>query len=125
MISLEGITLPDLVWSGINTAPVKAVTESALDGTPIIWEQSANGGLLIDLVGGDDNGWITKATLLNLWTLASTARAVYTLVYEGDTYTVRFRNEDHPAIEVDPVIGRPNPDGADNYNNVWIKLMEV
>lgn len=124
-ISLEEIPLPDLVKSSIGNAPVRAVAATALDGTPIIWEQSTDGGDIIDLVGGDTSGWITKSTLDSLIALASIARAVYTLNYEGNTYNVRFRHEDHPAIEADPVIGRPNPDGSDNYNNVLIKLMEV
>jgi hypothetical protein len=125
MIALEGITLPDLIRSVTGAAPVKAVTETAMDGTPIIWEQSSVGGTLIDLLGGNDSGWIDKSTLDSLWALASVARAVYSLVYEGTTYTVRFRHENHPVIEADPVVGRPNPEGTDNYNNVWLKLMEV
>ena len=58
-ISLEGITLPDLVdellfqWSG-----VRSTVDRTLDGSVIVWEQSQE-GRPINLMGGSDWGFIT------------------------------------------------------------------
>lgn len=124
-ISLGGIVLPDLVdallfqWSG-----VQSVIERALDGTPLVWEQS-QGGRPIDLVGGADWGFITHEILEDLQALAEVANATYTLSYEGTDTTVRFRHEEPPVISAAPIVVRPNPASSDYYNNVMIRLMEV
>jgi len=123
-ITLDAVTLPDLVieneyeWSG-----VRAVAEHSLGGTPIIWEQE-NYGRPLDLTGGPEYGWVTRETLNDLQALAAVPGATYTLTYESDTYTVRFRHEE-TAISARPIIPRPNHVDADYYNNVVIRLMEV
>lgn len=124
-ISLDSVSLPDLLmdnefgWNG-----VQAVVEMSLGGRPIVWEGSAS-GKEIDLVGGSDWGWMDRTTLLALQALASVPQATYTLSYEGASYTVRFRHEDNPTIEAEPIIPRPNPSGTDWFRNVTIRLMEV
>lgn len=123
-ISLGGITLPDLewekdaVWSGVRASVVYT-----LGGVPVVWEQSVQ-GRPIDLIGADDYGWIDRATLLQVTALASIPNTSYTLVFEGVSYTVRFRNEEG-AIEAEPIIPRSNHASGDYYNNVRIRLMEV
>ena len=57
--------------------------------------------------------------------VSSVPKATYTLTFEGVSYTVRFRNEDYPPVEAEPIIERPNYVTTDLYNNVRIKLMEV
>lgn len=124
-ITLEGITLPDLVdellfqWSGVQSA-----VDKTLDGSVIVWEQSQV-GRPINLMGGSDWGFITYEILEDLQELAAVSNAVYTLSYEGVDTSVRFRNEDAPAIMASPIIVRPNPSASDYYNNVAIRLMEV
>jgi len=54
-----------------------------------------------------------------------TPGATYTLSYEGQTMTVRFRSEDHPPVSAAAIIPRPNHADTDYYNNVRIKLMKV
>lgn len=123
-ISLEGIDLPDLVFESEFDTGVQSVVETALDGTPNIWEQSVS-GRSIDLIGAVDVAWMTRGILAALYALASVARASYTLSYEGADYTVRFRNEDPPVIEAEALIPRPNPGNGDYYRNIRIKLMEI
>ncbi len=121
-ITLGGVTLPDLTiddefaWTG-----VEAAVDRSVGGAPIVWEREIS-GRPVDLVGGDDTGWITRATLSALKALAAVPRATYTLSYEGTDYTVRFRNEEI-AIEATPVIPRPNHGTGDYYRNVRIRFM--
>ena len=124
-ITLDGINLPDLVkeaefdWTGIES-----VVEKSLSGDPIVWERTV-AGKPIDLVGGPDNAWLNRATLISLRDRAGVAGAIYVLNYEGEITNVRFRNEDAPAIEATPVKPSPETESDDNYNNVRIKLMET
>lgn len=124
-IQLGGVDLPDLVidaeYAQVNVA---SVVEFSLGGTPLIWEDNRFGNEL-DLVGGEDFGWIDRDTMEQLLALSSVPNNTYTLDFEGDIKVVRFRNESPPAISADPIIPRPNHDGSDWYNNVRIKLMEV
>ena len=124
MITLDGISLPDLIKEGdLLFTGIEAVVETSLSGAPIVWERTV-AGKPIDLAGGPDNAWIDRATLILLRDRASVAGATYTLIYEGETINVRFRNEDAPAIEATPVKPTPETESSDNYNNVRIKLME-
>ena len=124
-ILLDAVELPDLLidnefgWNG-----VQAVVEMSLGGRPIVWEGSATGKEL-DLVGGSDWGWISRSVLESLQALASVPLATYLLSYEGTEYTVRFRHEDNPTIEAEPIVPRPNAAGIDWFRNVTIRLMEV
>jgi hypothetical protein len=125
MILLDALILPDLVrgddiaWTG-----VAAEVDTALDGTPVVWEGS-RAGRPIDLAGGADTGWISREALLILRSLASVPGATYVLDYEGEAFRVRFRHEDAPVIQATALVPRPNAAPGDWYTNVLIKLMEV
>ena len=125
-ITLGGISLPDLTLSDeFSSPPVAAVVERSIINTPVVFEAEAASGRPITLIGGTDTAWITRTVLQSLYALASVPGATYALNYEGTEYTVRFRNEDPPAISAEPRIPRPNAAGTDYYRNVTIKLMEV
>ena len=123
-ITLGGVSLPDLTieqefgWTGVESA-----VDMSVGGAPIVWEREISGQPL-DLVGGEDTAWITRAILEDLLALAAVPRATYTLDYEGTEYTVRFRNEDG-AISAEPLVPRPNHEDTDYYKNVRIRLMIV
>lgn len=124
-IDLGGVSLPDLVLSGefrFGNSGVQSVMNVSRDGTPLVFEQSS-GYKNAELLGAADAGWITHGTLMSLNSLAAVPNATYTLSYEGNTYTIRFRNWDQPVIEADPLVPRPNPENTDWYNNVQIKLL--
>ena len=123
-ITLGGVTLPDLTieqeygWTG-----VEAAVDMSVGGAPIVWERLISGRPL-DLAGGEDTGWILRSVLDSLKALAAVPRATYTLAYEGETYTARFRHEEG-AIEAAPVVPRPNQASGDYYRNVRIRLMVI
>jgi hypothetical protein len=124
-ITLDGINLPDLVKEDeFAFTGIEAVVEISLSGAPIVWERTV-AGKPIDLVGGPDNAWLNRATLISLRDRAGVAGAIYALNYEGEITDVRFRNEDVPAIEATPVKPSPEMEDNDNYNNVRIKLMKI
>ena len=123
-ITLAGIALPDLVLDNeYGWSPVTASVRQTLGGSLVVWEQPRPGRPL-DLTGGSDSGWITRATLESLRALAAVPGASYELSYEGTAYTVRFRHED-TALEAVPAVPRPNQQPEDLYHSVRIRLMQV
>ena len=125
-ITLNGYDISGLIMENdITPIGVRSTVEKTLSGGLVIWEQAEQAGRSFDLVGGSDFGWLTRSVLLNLRTIASVPGATYTLVMEGVTSTVRFRNEAAPAVTAKPIVGRPNPAGTDYYSDIVIKLMGV
>lgn len=124
--TLGGITIPeDLVISEARTwTGIQAVVDRAVDGSPLVYE-AAQGGMPITLIGTPNSAIITKSTYDQILSLASTPGNTVSLVFEGTTYTVRFRNEEPPTINATPFVERPNQADADYYHSVIIKLMEV
>jgi hypothetical protein len=123
---LNGIELPGLVISDdMSPFGVLATTAPTLAGGMVIWEQRQTAGRQINLVGGADFGWLARSVLKSLKAMAAIPGASYSLQTSVGNYTVRFRNEEPPAIAASPIVERPNPEDADWYNNVQIKLMEV
>lgn len=125
--TLNSVSLPGLVIENdVAPAAVRAEVSQTLSGRTVIWEQVSHGAAAFDLIGGSDTGWLTRSDLATLQGNANVAGATYTLVPPtGSNLTVRFRNEDAPAIEATPLVGRPNQASTDYYNNIRIKLMVV
>lgn len=125
-ITLATITLPGLIMAGdISHTGVRSDVAKTLAGGLVIWETTEPSGRLIDLQGGDDFGWLARHDLVSLQALAAVPGATYTLTAPNETLTVRFRNENPPAIEATPIVARPNQASTDWYNKITIKLMEV
>lgn len=125
-ISIESINLPGLVLADdVSHTGIRSDVAKTLAGGLVIWETQEPSGRVIDLVGGDDYGWLERSVLQSLQALASVPGATYTLTTLAEVITVRFRNENPPAIEATPIIERPNPAAGDWYNKISIKLMEV
>ena len=126
MITLGGISLsndmylePAHGWTG-----VAASVDRSLGGSLIIWENEIEGGESFDLVCDDHMGWIPYSILAQVKALASVVGATYTLVYRTETFTVRFRNEDAPVLDVSPVIPRKElTDDSCSYFFGRIKLL--
>lgn len=124
-IQIDSIVLPDVIWKErIEPSGVDTRTEKTLSGRSIVWEQASQ-GQMITLEGGMDFAWILKSALDSLKIMSDIPNARYELIYEGETFNVRFRNEERPAVSATPINPRPNQASTDLYNNVLIKLMEV
>ncbi|RPI56439.1 MAG: hypothetical protein EHM49_00155 [Deltaproteobacteria bacterium] len=125
MITLGGITLPNDMyivpahgWTG-----VVAEVERSLGSSLIIWENNIQGGEVFDLVCTASMGWISYSVLMQIKALASVAKATYTLVYRTETFTVRFRSEDPPVLDIEPIIPRKErTDDSHSYFFGKIKL---
>jgi hypothetical protein len=125
-ITLHATELPGLVVADdCSHTGIRSTVAKTLNGGLVIWERPELAGREIDLVGGDDFGWLARSALKTLQGLASIAGATYILVTPEESITVRFRNETPPAIEATPIVSRPNQADTDYYKNVKIKLMEV
>lgn len=118
------ITLPDdLQWSDeFAWSPVEQTREYSLSGALVIQEGVKVRGREITLLGGDDVAWVTRATVLQLYAMASVAGKIMTLVFHSRTFTVMFN---HPnAIEAAEVVRQADPAASDFYS-ITIKLIEV
>ena len=126
MITLGGIALsndmylePSHGWTG-----VAASIQRSLGGNLIVWESELEGGESFDLVCLENMGWVPYSTLIQIKTLASVVGASYTLIYRAETFTVRFRNEDTPVLEMIPIVPRKElTDDPYSYFYGRIKLL--
>lgn len=123
---IDTIVIPDTLSleEAYGNPLIVSTVDLTLGGTPIIHEQKILGKPLT-LVGTDDRGWIDFSVLQSLIAIASVVNAQYTLLFEGQSFTVRFRHEDSPVIVAEPIVARPNHISTDQFNNVVINLMEL
>jgi len=126
MITLDGIDITGLIMPDEFGFPnVVSVVDQSVINSPIVYSTEKYSGRNIDLVGGDSWGVLQKSVLDSLFALTGVINAVYTLVYESQTFSVRWRTEDQPAIEARKVQNRSNTQATDYFNNIVLKLMEV
>ena len=124
---LDTIKLPgslvienEFIFTGVRSS-----VEMSLGGIPIIWEDDVQ-GRTFDLISGElDGDQMSKKDLEDLKDLAGVVDATYTLRFNGTKYTVRFRNEDSPAITAVPIVPRAKKGQYEFYNQIRIKLMVV
>ena len=115
------VSLPgDLAWEDeLNWQDVVAQVERSLAGTIVEQTSRMVGGRPITLVG-DGEIWLDKTTLEQLINLASQDEEMTLTLEDGRTFTVRFRYDEHPPIEAQPIAHN-----LEIYVNVRIKLREV
>jgi hypothetical protein len=125
-IQLDTIVLPDTLnlQEAYGNPLIVSAVDLTIGGTPIIHEQQILGRPLT-LVGEENRGWIDFSILQSLVAIASVVNAQYTLLFEGQSFNVRFRHEDSPVIVAEPIVARPNHIATDQFNNVTINLMEL
>lgn len=124
-ISLDGLSLPDLIWEDeFEWDPIETSMELTLGGRPVVWEDDILAGRPITLSAHPDQGWLTRSQVLSLKEKAEVKGATYILDYEGQLFTVRFRRELGTAVEVEPVVPRPNHQNGDYYTG-RVRLITV
>ncbi len=124
MITIEGVDITGLVIEDDFVSQVVGVTQTANDGSLIVYEQAIKFKEL-NLIGGADWGWLNKDTLTQLRDMSNVIGAVYEFDYEGELSVVRFRSEDIPVVYGKSLIKRSNTQDTDYYNDIVIKLTQV
>lgn len=122
---LHNLPLPaDMVWTDEFSWPtVIKSTEYTLTGALVVDSGQRLAGRPITLAGGDDHGWVTRATIDALRTLASALPGQYVLTLADErSFNVVFAPED--AIQAESVFTVADP-GADWWYIATVKLIEV
>jgi hypothetical protein len=103
MITLDEITLPDdLLWlDEYQWTPVAQQTDIMADGAVVVQADAQQTGRAITLTGGDDFGWIDRATLETLRGKANIAAAQMVLtLHDGTPRTVVFTGDRLTATQI-------------------------
>ncbi|WP_299197985.1 hypothetical protein [uncultured Amphritea sp.] len=121
MITLNAITLPDdLIWSDeFAWSAVRQSADVTLTGALIVEEAAQQAGRPITLV----DGWATRATVELLYALVQQPGQVHSLLLQGTTYSVMFRQADGP-LTANPVQPVTDPAPSDLYI-ITLRLMVV
>lgn len=121
MKKLGDLTLPDSIqWIDRDAwSPVIQSIATTLGGGTAVFSQSRSDGRLITLEAEDQVTWLDQATVDALKEMAAQAGATFTLIWEGETFTVMFRHHDAPAVSFQPLWPH-----HDLFTGI-IKLMEL
>lgn len=122
---LHNVPLPaDMVWTDeFGWATVVKSTEYTLTGALIVDSGQRQAGRPITLAGAEDAGWITRATVDALRTLASALPGEYVLALaDGRSFNVVFAPDTPLAAQ--PIVPIADP-GADWWYVATVKLIEV
>lgn len=128
IISLGSVTFDNIVEQGLyieeeyKWLPIGQTIRYAVAGNPVIIENQ-RAGKPLTLIAQEDRGWITKATLLELITLASLINTTHILTLINDssvmeTRNVRFKRDNYP-LDLNPL------DSAHNYYVGSIHLIQI
>lgn len=120
------IDLPDaLVWADeLTWAPVAQTARRTITGALVVTTQAMQAGQPITLAAErDDQGWITRAALLQCRAWAAIAGQVMTLTYRGTAYSVLWRLQDG-AIDARPVMPWTD-DAADDHYRATLRFMRT
>ena len=123
-ITLDSIVLPeDLIWiDEYQWSGVQQQTDIMADGAVVVQADAQQTGRPITLRGGDNFGWIDKATLESLRTMARTAQAEYTLtLHDAVERNVVFTGD---RLQAEQVVERSDSDDTDFYI-ATLYLMEL
>lgn len=98
--TLSGITIPSgMEWvDKYKYSSQLQVVATTLGGQQSISSAKKIGGMPLTLVGDSAHGWMDTDTLDTLSALAETDD-LQTLIWDGDTYQVRFRHHEPPAVD--------------------------
>lgn len=126
-MTLDTVTLPlGLLWADeYNWHAVGQKSAYTLTGALVVESAGKQAGRHITLAGGEDYGWVQRATLDALYALAAIPGKVMTLTLpDARTYQVMFRHHDEGAISAEALLQKCIQ-AADDYYVVTIYLMAV
>ena len=129
-ISLGGITLnQDMVWrEQFSALSVRQTVRETLGAAPVVAAFPVGKGIPITLLATDVNGRLIgilkKSVVDSILALAAVPGGINTLTYKGTNYSVIFRHEDAPAVDMVPLIAKTSY-GANDLMRGEIKLLTV
>lgn len=126
MILLDEIELPPyLRWDDeFAWSPVQQTEEFSTTGALLLDISVKQAGRPMTLVGTEHLGWITRAKLVLLQSLADT-HAEMEIDYHGRVFAVRFRYAGDGPVTAEKIIQRIPPKDTDPYRNLKINLIIV
>ena len=123
MITLFGIELPEVVKPNeLQNSSVLATSVLTRNGVSHLWTTKKE-EVPMDLLGGEDNAWISRAIYKELFELSESIPGWGVLIYEGISYSVRFRHEDSPAVFAIPLRAVVDHGDGDYYKSLRIRLI--
>jgi len=122
-ITLDGNELPELKWlERFQSFGVQGAVEMTRGGKPWVWEGDIS-GRHVTLRGGSDYGIMLYSLYKTIRGLAETKNARYILEWgDGSTNTIRFRQENPPAVSGEPVLTDYADEPADD---VYMRNIEI
>lgn len=120
------LTLPaDLQWADRDSwSPVEQAVQTSITGAAILDIGVRTSGRPITLAGGPSFAWLDYATVSQLKTWAASAVAQMSLNIHGDSFSVVFRHQDKPALDLQPIVDYATPDSADWFAG-QLKFMSI
>lgn len=125
MISLNGIELNNnMVWVERFAAPeVVSSLKYTMGGRPIV-QIGATRKKDITLAGKEDSGWLVKSVVDQLIELIDDPLATYELIFGTETHIVSFRFDEHPVVDMKPLVPRVLHVSTDLFYGI-LKLRRV
>lgn len=120
------VNLPsDLIWTDRHTwSPVEQNVSTSITGAAIVDLGERVNGRPITLEGDEGHAWFSYSLLSTLKAWAAEADTEMTLTIDGTGYTVLWRHQDKPALDVLPVVDYAIPDAQDWFYGA-LKFMEI
>ena len=126
-IILDTLTLPpNLMWSDeLSWCGGQAATDRSIEGLLVVWDDAVldDSGRPVTLRHPEDGEWISRADMLTLQSWASQVNKRMTLtIWDGRSFTVRFRREEQPCIDSSPLHDFVDPESTDLYKLRELRL---
>ena len=105
MKSLGGVVLPDETqWIDQHEwSPVAQEVATTLGGNTVFFSQGLTGGQPITLEIEDGITWLAQETVKAIQDMADQPGASFSLIWNDDVFSVRFRHHNRPAVSFQPL----------------------
>jgi hypothetical protein len=125
-ISLGGVVLDDsIIWQErYASQSVEQAVRRTLGGSAVVFTGALGAGVPITLLATTNFGWITKAQADAVMAMAATPGNVLALIYGAQSFSVVFRHNEPPAVDVQPLLARQTHLDTDHFIGA-IKLLTV